>query len=62
GARASSRFTRRPAAAFAPEAALGVLGLAVASLTIVRHGVLQALPLALFGVGLLWVALGSLRE
>lgn len=62
GARASARFTRRPAAAFVPEAALGILGLAVAALTTMRHGVLQALPLALFGVGLLWVALGSLRE
>lgn len=62
GERARLRFTRRPAAAFAPEAALGLVGLAVAALTITRHGVLAALPLALFGAGLLWVALGSLRE
>lgn len=61
--RTSARASRRrPATAFVPELSLGVVGLVVAALTVDRQGYLAAAPLALFGVGLLWVALGSVRE
>ncbi|HRC59185.1 MAG TPA: hypothetical protein PKU97_24850, partial [Kofleriaceae bacterium] len=53
---------RRPAAAYLPEATLGLAGLTVAALTASRQSWLAAAPLALFGLGLLWVALGSMRE
>ena len=62
GARVPAAFRRRPAAAFLPEATLGLGGLAVAAHTVTRAGWLPALPLMLFGLGLLWVALGSVRE
>lgn len=53
---------RRPAAAYLPEAMLGLAALAAAMLT-VQHGAWSsALPLFLFALGLGWVALASVRE
>ncbi len=53
---------RRPAAAYLPEAMLGLAALAAATLT-VQHGAWSsALPLFLFALGLGWVALASVRE
>lgn len=54
--------SRRPAAAYLPEALLGLAALAAAALT-VQHGAwISALPLLLFALGLGWVALASVRE
>jgi hypothetical protein len=53
---------RRPASAYLPEAMLGTAALVAAALTAQRELWISALPLVLFGLGLWWVALGSLRE
>jgi cellulose synthase/poly-beta-1,6-N-acetylglucosamine synthase-like glycosyltransferase len=62
GVALARRAPRRPAAAYLPEALLGLAALASAVLT-AQHGAWSsALPLLLFALGLGWVALGSLRE
>ena len=53
---------RRPAAAYLPEALLALAALAAAALTAQREPWISALPLLLFGLGLAWVAVGSVRE
>jgi hypothetical protein len=60
--RAGVRASRRPASAYLPEAMLGTAALAAAALTVQRGLWISALPLVLFGIGLWWVSLGSLRE
>jgi cellulose synthase/poly-beta-1,6-N-acetylglucosamine synthase-like glycosyltransferase len=61
--RAAPRTTaRRPAAAYVPEAALGTAALVATLLTAQRDVWFSATPLALFCLGLWWVAFGSLHE
>jgi cellulose synthase/poly-beta-1,6-N-acetylglucosamine synthase-like glycosyltransferase len=59
---AARATARRPAAAFVPEAALGAAAFFAAAVTAQRDVWFSATPLALFCLGLWWVACGSMRE
>jgi cellulose synthase/poly-beta-1,6-N-acetylglucosamine synthase-like glycosyltransferase len=58
----TERARRRPATAFLSEAVLGTAALAAAALTAQHEVWFSATPFVLFGLGLWWVALGSMRE